>query len=120
MISRQHSALPIMFLWLMAVAACSQLGIAPAQTFNQKLAYAIGVHTSVLQATTAAVTSGALSSSDGQAVLTQADNAKSILDAANVANLAGDLTGATNKLALATQALTMLQSYLNTHTAGAH
>lgn len=120
MISQRHSYIPLVTLWLIAIAACSQLGIAPAQTFNQKLAYATGVHTAVLQATTAAVTSGALSSSDGQAVLVQADNAKTILDAANVANASGDITGATNKLALATAALTTLQSYLNTHTAGGH
>jgi len=94
---------------------CASLGVTPAQTFDQKVAYAIGVHTAVLQASTNAVTAGSMSSSDAQSVLSQADNAKAILDAAIAANSAGDLTGATNKLAIASAALAALQSYLNSH-----
>lgn len=103
------------FVLLLMLSACASLGMQPAQTFNQKLAYAIGIHTAVLQATTAAVNAHTLSSSDAQAVLTQADNARTLLDAAAAANTAGDITGATNKLQIATAALTALQSYLNTH-----
>lgn len=103
---------------LLLMSACAQLGVAPAQTFNQKMAYAIGVHSSILQATTSGVTSGALSSSDAEAVLKQADNARAALDVAQAASVAGDPTGANNKLAIATTALLALQSYLNTHTAG--
>jgi hypothetical protein len=115
MIRPRLAYLPLL---LLIATACAQLGIAPAQTFNQKLAYAIGVHTAILQATTNSVTSGNLSSSDATAVLKQADTAKTVLDAAAAANAAGDLTGANNKLALATATLTAIQSYLNTHTTG--
>lgn len=107
---------PIALSFMMVLlAACNSLGLATPQTFNQRVAVAIGVHTAVLQATTTAVSSGKLSSSDGQAVLTQADNARALIDAAVAASAAGDATGATNKLALASAALTALQTYLNAH-----
>lgn len=112
MIRQRLISLPFL---LLLIAACAQMGVAPAQTFNQKLAYGVGMHTAVLQATTSAVTSGALSSSDAEAVLKQADTARSVLDAAAAANTVGDLTSANNKLALALAALTTLQNYMNTH-----
>lgn len=98
--------------------SCKSFGDQAPQTFNQRLAYAIGVHTSILQASAAAVSAGTLSSTDAQAVLTQADTAKTVLDAAKVASAAGDALGADNKLAAALTVLTALQTYLNTH--GAH
>lgn len=109
---RSHFYLP---LFLILLSGCASLGVAPAQTFNQKVAYAIGVHSAVLQATTNAVTNGQMSSADASAVLTQADNANVFLQAAVAANVSGDATTATNKLTLATAALTALQTYLNAH-----
>jgi hypothetical protein len=101
--------------FLTVLAACAATGLTPASSFAQNLAYAYAEHTAVLQATTNAVNSGALSSADAQAVLTQADTAKAALDAAVAFNTAGDLTDANTKLALGTAALTALQTYLNTH-----
>jgi hypothetical protein len=100
------------------IAGCSSLGLAPAQSLNQKIAYAVGQHTAVLQATTTAVQSGALSSTDAEQVLKMADQSKTILDAAVSLSASGDVTGATNKLALATAALTALQTFLNAHGGG--
>ena len=79
------------------------------------MAYAIGVHTAVLQATTAAVTAGSLSSSDAEAVLKQADTARTVLDTAQAASTAGDVAGADNKLAAALVVLSALQIYLTAH-----
>lgn len=101
---------------LVLLAGCAQLGLAPAQTLSQKIAYAYGTHTAVLQATTAAVTAGTLSSSDATSVLKMADGSQALLDSARALAAAGDVNGATNKLALATAALTALQQYLNAHT----
>ena len=106
-------------LFLILLAGCSSLGLEPAQTLNQKIAYAYGTHMAVLQAATAAVNTGSLKSGDAQQVLQMADQAKLFLDGATSLAAAGDPNGATNKLALATGALTALQQYLNTHT-GAH
>lgn len=113
-------ALRLSALFLMLLAGCAQLGLESAQTLNQKIAYAYGTHTAVLQAATAGVTAGSLKSADAQQVLQMADQAKVILDGATSLAAAGDTTGATNKLALAAAALTALQTYLNSHTAGAH
>jgi hypothetical protein len=100
---------------LFALSACAQLGLAPAQSFNQKLAYAYGVHTSVLQATTAGVGSGSLSSEDATKVLAMADQSKVLLDSAASLSIAGNATGANNNLALAVSALSALQQFLNAH-----
>jgi hypothetical protein len=108
-------ARPFAYLALVFLTACASLGIAPAQTFNQKLAYSYGVHTAVLQATTQAVQTGALSSADASQILNMADQSKVLLDAATSLSAAGDTTGATNKLALASAALTALQTFLNAH-----
>jgi len=102
-------------LLLILLSACSVFGVAKPETFNQKLAYAIGVHTSILQAATAAVTSGALTSSDAEAIAKQADTARAIIDVAKVAAAAGDAPGADHKLAIALAALTALQGFLNSH-----
>lgn len=100
---------------MVLLTACSALGVMKPQTFNQKLAYAIGVHTAILQATTAAVTSGALSSSDAEVVAKQADTARSILDLARAADTGGDVAGADHKLSIALATLTALQTFLNNH-----
>jgi hypothetical protein len=109
--------LPLPFI-LLLLSACTALGLQPAQTFNQKLAYAYGTHTAVLQAATMDVKAGTLKSADAQQILQLSDQAKTILDSATALAASGDTTGATNKLALATAALTALQTYLNTHATG--
>jgi hypothetical protein len=102
-------------LLLSLLASCALTGTATPQTFNQKLAYAYGLHTAVLQATTTAVTAGTLSSANATKVLAKADDAKAVLDAANSAYAAGDAAGANSKLAIATAALSAIQAYLNSH-----
>lgn len=97
---------------ILLLTGCAQLGLAPAQTFDQKLAYAYGTHTAVVQAAAGAVTSKALSKDDGTKVLALADQSRALLDAAKIA---GDPTEAGNKLLLATAILTQLQAYLQSH-----
>ncbi len=104
--------------FLLVLTGCQSLGTEPAQTFSQRLAYAVGVHTAVLQAATSSVEAGTLSADDAQNVLKKADDAKVILDAAKAAHDAGDEAGADSKLATALTALTALQDYLRSH--GAH
>lgn len=96
----------------MVLVGCASLGTEPAQTFSQKLAYAEGVHSAVLDATTSAVTAGTVGSADAQKILVQADQAEVVLNAAAAAHKAGDEAGANAKLAVALNALTALQEYL--------
>lgn len=103
---------PLLVLFLVG---CASLGLAPAQTLNQKIAYAYGTHKAVLEATTASVAAGKISSTDATQVLKLADDSGVLLDAATSLAASGDTTGAANKLALATAALTALQTFLNSH-----
>lgn len=97
------------------LSGCTALGVPQAETFNQKLAYAYGTHTAVLQAAEAAVKAGQLSSEDATKILGDADNVKAALDAAGNAYMAGDAAGANNKLAIAVSILQYVQAYLNAH-----
>lgn len=103
--------------WLLCVliAGCGTLGIPQAQNFEQKWAYATATHTAVMSAAAASVKVGDLSKPDGQQVLRLADEAKALLDAAEVLSTT-DEAGANQKLALATTILTQLQTYLRSRT----
>ena len=94
------------------LAACAELGLAPAQTFDQKLAYAYGTHTAVIQTATQALTDKTITSTDARQVLKLADESRTLLDAARAASGAGDPSTAEGRLTLAAQILTQLQAYL--------
>lgn len=97
---------------LLIVAACAQLGLEPASTLRERLAYAYGSHTAVLQATTRSLEAGDIGSEDATRVLKIADESRKALDAAKLAVDAGDISTAEGRLQLATALLTELQSYL--------
>ncbi len=101
--------IPLFLAVIAMLAGCAQLGLAPAKSFEEKLAYAYGTHTAVLQSATSALQLKQISKEDATQVLKLADESRSLLDAARVV---GDPTVATNKLVLATQILTQLQAYL--------
>lgn len=97
----------------MLLAGCPTGVIKEPQTFEQKLAYAYGQHTAVMNAAASAVEVGTLSLDDAKAVLRMADDSRMFLDAARGASGSGDLTTAEGQLALATNVLTQLSGYLN-------
>ncbi len=101
--------------FLLVLTGCQSLGNEPAQTFSQKLAYAEGVHTAVLDATNSSLSAGTLSSADAETIAKGSDNAQTLLVAAKTAYEAGDETGANAKLATALTALQALQDYLRSH-----
>ena len=97
---------------LILLAGCAQLGLAPAQSFDQKLAYAYGTHIAVQQTATQALTAGDITSADAEQVLKLADESRALLDGARAASGAGDPSTAEGRLVLATTILTQLQAYL--------
>jgi len=99
---------------LLALSACQSLGLAPPQSFDEKLANAYGVHTAVVQATTTALSSGSISQADAIAVQGMEKNARTLLDSAKSIEQTNP-SGAQTNLGLALSALTALQTYLNTH-----
>jgi hypothetical protein len=103
---------------LAALVSCAQLGLAPAQSFNQQLAYAYGANTAALQAATSSLDAGGITSSDMEKVIDLHGQVRTLLDAAKATAATGDITTAQSKLALALTALTELQGYLRTHNVG--
>jgi hypothetical protein len=97
---------------LLLLAGCAQLGLAPASSLTDRVAYAYGSHTAVLQSATAALEAGDIGVEDAQRVLKVADQARDALDAARFAVDAGDISTAEGRLQLAVSILTELQAYL--------
>jgi len=107
-------AVNALFLTLMLAAglgSCASIGLAPAQSFDQKLAYAYGTHTAVLQAAASAVAAGTISQTEGHTVLSLADQARTLLDSARALE-STNADKASQNLALAAAVLSQLQSYL--------
>jgi len=96
---------------LAVLSACTSLGLAPAKSFDEKLAYAYGVHTALESSAATAVRAHELTQAEGANVLKIADNAREVLDSAKAIE-ATDAAGAATKLALATSILNQLQAYL--------
>lgn len=96
---------------------CQSLGLAPATSFDTRLANGYGVYTAVNQATTTAVESGTISAADAVAVQGMQKNSRALLDTARALESTNP-TGASSNLTLAVSALTAIQSYLNQHAGG--
>lgn len=94
------------------LVACAQVGLAPAQSFDERLAYGYSTVTSVRTSAAAALNTGAISVTDAEHALTVTDQARAGLDAAKVSNGVGDTSTATGKLAAATSVLVEVQQYL--------
>jgi hypothetical protein len=100
-------------LWLLALllSGCAQLGIAPAKSFDDRLAYAYGTNTAIREASTSALNAKQITSEDMEHVMAVNDQARSILDAAR--GMKGiDPKAAEGRLVLATNLLVQLQQYL--------
>ena len=97
----------------LVVTGCESMGIQPAKSFDQNLAYAYSSHTAVLEAASNALEAGSLTVEDAEAVLALADQSRVLLDSARLAAGAGDVTTAEGRLALATNVLQQLVAYLN-------
>lgn len=97
----------LLVLVVVCLAACATL------SFDEELASAYTAHTAVVNAATQAVTAGTLSSAQGQQVLTMAQSSRALLDAAKAAETAGNAPGASSELALASSALSALQTFVN-------
>lgn len=94
------------------LTACAQVGLAPAESFDQKLAYGYSTVAAVRTSAADALKAGTITVSDARQALVITDTARSALDAAGTANVAGDMSTAIGKLTAATALLTQLQQYL--------
>lgn len=108
---RKYAVLPFL---LVLLAGCAALGLAPASSFDERLAYAVSQNAAVRQAAANSLTAKDIDVEDAKRVLAITDQARTALDAARLASSAGDTQTAEGRLQLATAILTELQRYLRT------
>lgn len=99
------------FLALLLIG-CASLGLAPASTFDERLAYAVSQNAAVRTAAANSLNAGDISVDDAKRVLKITDEVRTALDAARLATNAGDVQTAEGRLQLATALLVELQRYL--------
>jgi hypothetical protein len=95
-----------------ALLGCASLGLAPASTFDERLAYAVSQNTAVRQAAANALDAGDIATEDAKRVLSITNEVRTALDAARLASGLGDTSTAEGRLQLATALLVELQKYL--------
>jgi hypothetical protein len=98
--------------FLLLLTACASLGLAPASTFEERLAYAVSQNAAVRNAAAASLERNEIALEDAQRVLKITDEVRTALDAARLASGAGDVSTAEGRLQLATAILIELQNYL--------
>lgn len=100
------------FAFVLVLTGCASLGLAPADSFDTKLAYAYSTHTGVLQAAAISKLNGSITKAEAEQVAALADQSKMFLDSARAVETTNP-TGAQNNLTLALAVLNQLQSYLS-------
>lgn len=108
---RKLAILPIIPL-LLILTACASLGLAPASTFEERLAYAVSQNAAVRETAAISLERNELALEDARRVLKITDEVRTALDAARLAAGAGDVSTAEGRLQLATSILVNLQAYL--------
>lgn len=101
----------LVFVLCVLLSACASLGLEPAKSPADRIAYGYSTYTAVVQAAANSVRTGDISKADGATILKLSDEARTLLDAAQ-AIVATDPQGATTKLNLALVVLTNVQTYL--------
>lgn len=102
---------------LCALTACSLLGVATPQTFNERLGAGYTTLTGARDATATLLSSGKLSASDAQNVQDQLNTARTGLDLARQVHATNPPAGDA-KLDAVVTGLTALQAYLRSRTTG--
>jgi hypothetical protein len=96
---------------VLVLVACASLGLAPAQTLDQKIAYGYAGVTTALNTIATATTAGQLTSAQATNANGMALQVKGILDTARALETT-NATSAQNDLTLALSSLTAVQQYL--------
>jgi len=116
---------------MFALVGCAQIGVTPAQGFEQQLSYGYATVTAIRNVTADALagkaqaakpdkaaTRSLIAVSDAQHVLTVTDAARTCLDIARMSKLTGDTPTALGKLSEALTILAAAQAYLTSHGVG--
>lgn len=98
------------FLMVAVLSACMTFGFAPPRSFGDRVAYADGTVTAIVNATTDSLKAQQITVDDAKRVREIANQASQFLDAAHAA---GDTPEGNAQLKLGLALLSELQSYLN-------
>lgn len=94
------------------LVGCASVGLAPAQSTDESIAYGYGTYVAVEDALSTALQAGSVTKPEAIAIDRSAGQALVLLQAARLAESV-DPQRASSDLALATSALTALQAWLN-------
>jgi hypothetical protein len=108
------AAVAAAYLCFLILTGCASIGLQPAQTFDERLAYAVSQNAAVRQSAANSLDAGEIQIDDAKFVLKTTDEARALLDAAKVASGAGDVSTAEGRLGVAVSVLSQLQNYLRT------
>jgi hypothetical protein len=97
---------------LIVMAGCTTLGLEPASTIEERIAYAVSQNAGLRQAAANSLDAGEITKSDAQSVLKITDEVRTALDAARTAANLGDMDTAEARLQLASAILVELQKFL--------
>jgi hypothetical protein len=97
---------------LLVISACAIIGAPAPESFTDRVGYALGTHTAVLQSITSAVTLGDITSDRAREVTALADKGRAFIDTSRLVYAAGDVGAANRNLTLAVTILEQLQVYL--------
>lgn len=100
-----------MFYLVAMLTACAQLGVPPAESFNERLAAGYALNSQVRATATQLLNAKKISAADGQNVLDQTNNARAGLDVAREMSKF-NLEAADGKLTAIRTAMTAVQAYL--------
>jgi hypothetical protein len=98
---------------LVLLAGCAALGLQSPINLTQRIDNAYGSVTAVVNTAIAGRERGQLTAEEGAFVSDLAKNARTVLQAADALNKAGDTSGAEGRLLLALGILQQLDNYLN-------
>ena len=99
---------------LVVMAGCSQLGLAPAASPSEGLAYGYGTVASIRSTAASALTAGTITTAQAQQILTITDQARAALDAGEAVAITAptNTAGISGYLTTATELLTQAQALL--------
>jgi hypothetical protein len=99
-----------------ALQGCGSLGLQQPETFSDRYAYALGQTTAIRDAARVSLDAKQISIKDAEYALQVTDRSRQLLDTAKQVADAGEVAKAQGQLALVTNVLTQLQTYLNART----
>jgi hypothetical protein len=110
--NQMHVMRNVLWMAVLMLVGCAQLGLPTPETFNERLAASYGAVTAARQSATTLLQQKRITAADAENILKQTDAARAGLDISRTM-ASTDLNAANARLNAVRSALTGLQTYLN-------